>query len=347
MQAPFSPAFGGGARGVAGAGGPPPGGAPPPPTAQAETRGAPAARGRSIERKLRLARRSAAERAASPGQVARRREARRRRRQLKQRHEARPPPAAEPEPEKPMETETEKEQQTPPSPGEILDDSKDAESAERSASPLFGAKTEGRKRNVDDRRQNAMAALRAQRDAKATRVEKDKQKRRLEEEKNKDKEEEDDADELIGGSGKQSVKLKASDIYSDDSGSDSEDNKSTGGREPTHSLKNSFTHSLKKREEVEVKYADTRDQINKLRLSRFKLERLVHLPFFARVVTGCFVRIGIGNNNGNPVYRVAEIIDVYETAKVYNLGNTRTNKGLKLRHGTQDRVFRLEFVSNQ
>lgn len=36
-----------------------------------------------------------------------------------------------------------------------------------------------------------MAALRAQRDAKATRVEKDKQKRRLEEEKNKDKEDED------------------------------------------------------------------------------------------------------------------------------------------------------------
>ncbi|KAG7295144.1 hypothetical protein JYU34_022099, partial [Plutella xylostella] len=79
----------------------------------------------------------------------------------------------------------------------------------------------------------------------------------------------------------------------------------------------------------------------------FKLERLVHLPFFARVVTGCFVRIGIGNNNGNPVYRVAEIIDVYETAKVYQLGGTRTNRGLKLRHGAQDRVFRLEFVSNQ
>lgn len=38
-----------------------------------------------------------------------------------------------------------------------------------------------------------------------------------------------DADaELIGGTSKQSVKLKASDIYSDDSGSDSEDNKSQG-----------------------------------------------------------------------------------------------------------------------
>uniref|UniRef100_A0A1E1WLS4 Plus3 domain-containing protein n=1 Tax=Pectinophora gossypiella TaxID=13191 RepID=A0A1E1WLS4_PECGO len=306
-----------------------------------------------IERKLRLARRSAAERSASPGEIARRREARQRRRaqreKEREREKERQREKREAEAEEQKEIENEKEK-TPPSPGEIVDDSKDNETSERSASPLFGAKTEGRKRNVDDRRQNAMAALRAQRDAKATRVEHIKQKRRLEEEKNKDKEEEDDADaEIIGGTSKQSVKLKASDIYSDDSGSDSEDNKSTGRRSSTSSSSSGGEEEEKKREreEVEVKYADSRDQINKLRLSRFKLERLVHLPFFARVVTGCFVRIGIGNNNGNPVYRVAEIIDVYETAKIYNLGNTRTNKGLKLRHGTQDRVFRLEFVSNQ
>lgn len=58
-----------------------------------------------------------------------------------------------------------------------------------------------------------------------------------------------------------------------------------------------------------------------------------------------------------------------ETAKIYQLGKTRTNKGIKLRHGSQERVFRylisyfsklssfkifiyyefysLEFVSNQ
>ncbi|CAH2098948.1 unnamed protein product [Euphydryas editha] len=47
---------------------------------------------------------------------------------------------------------------------------------ERSTSPLFGAKTE-RKRNVDDRRVNAMAALRAQRDARATRVETEQRKK--------------------------------------------------------------------------------------------------------------------------------------------------------------------------
>ncbi|KAL4718446.1 hypothetical protein ACJJTC_003214, partial [Scirpophaga incertulas] len=258
------------------------------------------------------------------------------------------PSFTESEEEEKKEPEKEKEK-APVSPGEIMEDNKDQESSERSASPLFGAAKTERKRNVDDRRQNAMAALRAQRDAKATRVEHIKQKRKLEEEKNKDKEDEDDADaEILGGTSKQSVKLKASDIYSDDSGSDSDDNKSPAGRRSQSSSSSSEAEQEeKKREEVEVRYADSREQINKLRLSRFKLERLVHLPFFARVVTGCFVRIGIGNNNGNPVYRVAEIMDVYETAKVYNLGGTRTNRGLKLRHGAQDRVFRLEFVSNQ
>ena len=38
---------------------------------------------------------------------------------------------------------------------------------------------------------------------------------------------------------------------------------------------------------------------------------------------------------------------MFETAKVYQLGNTKTNKGVQLRHGAQDKVFRLEFVSNQ
>lgn len=114
------------------------------------------------------------------------------------------------------------------------------------------------------------------------------------------------------------------------------------------------------------------------------------MPFFAKTVTGCFVRIGIGNSSSKPVYRVslasslrffvvfifaqlevprslqqnhhilyqlkliwlkywhksvqwhefflrfccwkvAEIVDVVETAKVYQLGSTRTNKGLQLR----------------
>lgn len=39
-------------------------------------------------------------------------------------------------------------------------------------------------------------------------------------------------------------------------------------------------------------------------------------------------------------------MDVVETAKVYQVENTRTNKGLKLKHGPDVRVYRLEFISN-
>ncbi|KAL1484380.1 hypothetical protein MTO96_011356 [Rhipicephalus appendiculatus] len=100
-------------------------------------------------------------------------------------------------------------------------------------------------------------------------------------------------------------------------------------------------------DEPKPQAAATKEEVSKIRLSRHKLERWVHAPFFAKTVIGCFVRIGIGSNNGRAVYRVAQITDVVETAKVYALGRCRTNKGLRLKHGKQERVFRLEFVSNQ
>ena len=46
------------------------------------------------------------------------------------------------------------------------------------------------------------------------------------------------------------------------------------------------------------------DELNRVRLSRHKLERWCHMPFFSKTVTGCFVRIGIGNSSSKPVYRV-------------------------------------------
>ena len=94
-------------------------------------------------------------------------------------------------------------------------------------------------------------------------------------------------------------------------------------------------------------FVTTKEQLGRIRLSRNKLEKWVHAPFFKRAVVGCFVRIGIGLHNSRSVYRIAEVIDVCETGKVYQLGPSRTNKGLRLRHGAQERVFRLEFVSNQ
>lgn len=228
-----------------------------------------------------------------------------------------------------------------------------------------------RKKNVeanrtDDKRSSAMAMLKARREGKAKREEEEAAKRQAKER------EEEEREELDGvASGKSSaVKLKASDIYSDDSGSDSDEKGSSGGaggggkasdRSDGRSSSSSDddeegggggggakeSSGAGKRDKRGPQFISTKDELNKLRLSRHKMERFVHLPIFEKVVMNCFVRISIGNHNGRPVYRVAEICGVVETSKVYQLGKARTNKGIKLRHGGQERVFRLEFISNQ
>ncbi|XP_073845461.1 RNA polymerase-associated protein Rtf1 [Musca autumnalis] len=205
-----------------------------------------------------------------------------------------------------------------------------------------------RKKNVemnrtDDKRSNAMALLKAKREGKAKREEEE-AKRQAQKEKDDEK---DELESVTGG--KSSVKLKASEIYSDDSGSSDweEDEKPSDKHSRTNSSKHSSESEEEEHDDKQTKYVTTREELNKIRLSRFKMERFINLPIFEQTVMNCFVRISIGNNGQKAVYRVAEIVGVVETAKIYNLGKTRTNKGLRLKHGTQERVFRLEFISNQ
>ncbi|XP_041703240.1 RNA polymerase-associated protein RTF1 homolog [Coregonus clupeaformis] len=144
--------------------------------------------------------------------------------------------------------------------------------------------------------------------------------------------------------------LKTSEVYSDDE--EEEEEEEDDDKSSVKSDRSSRSSSYSEDEEKEETPPKSQpvslpDELNRVRLSRHKLERWCHMPFFQKTVSGCFVRIGIGNSSSKPVYRVAEIVDVVETAKVYQLGTTRTNKGLQLRHGGDTRVFRLEFVSNQ
>ncbi|XP_031703220.1 RNA polymerase-associated protein RTF1 homolog [Anarrhichthys ocellatus] len=141
--------------------------------------------------------------------------------------------------------------------------------------------------------------------------------------------------------------LKTSEVYSDDEEEEEEDDDKSSVKSDRSSRSSSYDDDDKEETPPKSQPVSLPDELNRVRLSRHKLERWCHMPFFTKTVTGCFVRIGIGNSSSKPVYRVAEIVDVVETAKVYQLGTTRTNKGLQLRHGGDTRVFRLEFVSNQ
>lgn len=186
-----------------------------------------------------------------------------------------------------------------------------------------------RKKNIEenrgrvDKRVNAMAELKARREGKQRREEAETARR--EEQRKKDEEE-----AALLSSNKNSVKLKASDIYSDDSESEGGKSSPTAvRRSPARSRSSSSSSSSDNdgdEEEVKPAYVPNRNDLNVIRLSRHKLERFVHMPFFDRIAKGCFIKVGIGQHNNQAVYRVAEIIGVYETAKVYNLGKTRTNK---------------------
>ncbi|CAK9804575.1 RNA polymerase-associated protein Rtf1 [Anthophora quadrimaculata] len=193
-------------------------------------------------------------------------------------------------------------------------------------------RSKDRKKTIEekqDKKFHAMSLLKARREEKKEREEKEKQRIEQQQQQSKDIEEEELEDDHKGGANK--TKLKASDIYSDDSGSsDSAEEEET--TKPSSHRRSSSSDSRDSDSDNDKKsitsnkakpkkpiYVNTKEDLNKIRLSRHKMERFVHLPFFDRVVQG----------------------------KIYQLGGTRTNKGLKLRHGAQERVFRLEFVSNQ
>lgn len=166
----------------------------------------------------------------------------------------------------------------------------------------------------------------------------------------------DDKEEIDGVSNKSSIKLKASDIYSSGSDSDEEGKRSVkrsssssrsssdSDNDDDKANKSTSTSTTSKRAPV---FISTKEDLHQIRLSRHKVERFVALPHFDRLVLNCFVRISIGNRNNMPIYRVAEITGVVETAKIYIFGKCRTNKGLRLKFGSAEKVFRLEFISNQ
>ena len=90
----------------------------------------------------------------------------------------------------------------------------------------------------------------------------------------------------------------------------------------------------------------TLEDLQTIRLSRHKLERWCHEPFFDEIVKGCFVRIGIGEHRDRPVYLFAQIVRVTERSS-YSLGRTRTRKALLLKHGKDERTMKMATVSDQ
>nr|CDJ90213.1 Plus-3 domain containing protein [Haemonchus contortus] len=136
---------------------------------------------------------------------------------------------------------------------------------------------------------------------------------------------------------------------SDGSSSSSSSSSSTASSRSS-SRESSPRRDAESEDEEEKKAArrevETVSELSRARISRYKIAKIVYAPFFAKTVIGCFVRIGLGSYGGKSKYRLSQIVDVVEMNKVYTFENLKTNKGLKLKYGTDERVFRIEFVSN-
>ena len=141
-------------------------------------------------------------------------------------------------------------------------------------------------------------------------------------------------------------------IYDDDDYDDDDDdnnknkkylNNENGENNKEYNNKDKENENEEDNKEGIIKHED----INKICLTRDWLERKVEEPYFDDLVIGFFARVGIGKNNEKPVYRLAQITDVKDGPKKYQLGKKYTNKLLVLKHGTTPKSFTIEYISNK
>ena len=206
---------------------------------------------------------------------------------------------------------------------------------------------------TQDDKKAKLAALAAARQSKVKEREERKRREAEEEEDDDDDEgrlveDDDDDDEYAGGSdddeggGRRRAPKKSS---------SSRRQREERGDEPGSSQRTSAA-AMREREQAEAAAAAPKEgpapfiNLERIRLTRQKLEKWITEPFFETAVPGCFVRIGIGTHDGRPTYRVAEIVGVKDRFKQYPIEKVETTKRIELQIGASKRYFQISFVSN-
>ncbi|KAH8298325.1 hypothetical protein KR018_005021, partial [Drosophila ironensis] len=124
----------------------------------------------------------------------------------------------------------------------------------------------------------------------------------------------------------QKIKLKARDIYSDDSSSSSDDSSQTSQSVASSSVGN------------EQSRVTMREQLSRVVLTRRQLESFLDKPLFEKTVVDCYVRV---NNS------ICQIVGLQEGSSYYKLSSKSTNLLLRMRYGNHERVSHMDVVSNQ
>lgn len=79
-------------------------------------------------------------------------------------------------------------------------------------------------------------------------------------------------------------KLRATEVFSDDPYSEI----------PKHESKSPSKSSPKKEEAKEKIHVPTKLELNLIRLSKDNLEKIIDMPSFDKIATGCIIKIGVG-----------------------------------------------------
>lgn len=148
------------------------------------------------------------------------------------------------------------------------------------------------------------------------------------------------ADEEVERSEASQREVTASRLPNDDVSVFSSD--SSGDDEDAHQ------RSLQEEEEEDAETGQplTLEKLNSIRLPRHVLEEWAMEPWLDEAVRGSFVRLGIGLYDGVQQYRICEVVRVDEYRHQYTFGKFYVSKGLVLRIGRNERLWRMNLISN-
>ncbi|WBW70645.1 RNA polymerase II associated Paf1 complex [Schizosaccharomyces osmophilus] len=88
-------------------------------------------------------------------------------------------------------------------------------------------------------------------------------------------------------------------------------------------------------------------ELNSIRMGRKHVAEYMYHPTFETTITGCFIRVKIGERDGQGVYRLCQVRGITEGRKPYRVEGVLTKTYLECFHGKSKRVFEANVLSNE
>ncbi|KAJ7231988.1 hypothetical protein C8J57DRAFT_1384392 [Mycena rebaudengoi] len=88
------------------------------------------------------------------------------------------------------------------------------------------------------------------------------------------------------------------------------------------------------------------EYLQQLALTRDMLAKHSTSPWFEELVTGCWVRYLIGQENNEAVYRICQIKSLATAVKPYKINDKLTDQVFELKHGKAEKIWQMDRTSN-